>query len=132
MHVAIAQEGFINCQLFPAQRQDCKTIEALWLSWPWSKIKYVVADKGYDSGQVRDFIKANKATPVIPFKGIYALPDSPLTAKDFYNTELYAKRNIIERLFGRMKENKRIAMRFDKLDITFLSFIALAIIKLFC
>jgi transposase len=90
-----------------------------------------VADKGYDRGQLRDFIKANKATPVIPFKGIHILPDS-LMAKYFYNTEIYAKRNIIERLFGRMKENKRIAMRFDKLDITFLSFIALAIIKLFC
>jgi transposase len=121
MHVAIAQDGFINCQLFPAQRQDCKTIEELWLSWPWNKIKYVVADKGYDSGQLRDFIKINKATPVIPFKGIDALPES-LTAKVFYNTELYAKCHIIDRLLGRMKENKRIAMWFDKLDITFLSF----------
>lgn len=30
-----------------------------------------------------------------------------------------------------MKENKRVAMRFDKLDSTFLSFIALALAKLY-
>ena len=131
MHVAIAQHGFINCQLFPAQRQDCKTIEALWLSWPWNKIRYVVADKGYGSGHVRRFIKAHHATSVMPPRGIYLLPDSTLTTRDCYHTELYAKRNIIERFFGRIKENKRITMRFDKLDITFLSFIALAVIKLY-
>lgn len=39
--------------------------------------------------------------------------------------------HIIQRLFGRLKENKRTAMSFDKLDSTFLSFIALAVAKLF-
>jgi hypothetical protein len=34
-----------------------------------------------------------------------------------------------KRLFGRLKENKRIAMRFDKLDVVFSSFIALELIK---
>ena len=129
LHAAIGQNCLINCKLFPAQRQDCKTIEELWSSWPWVKIKYVVADKGYDSGSIRNFIKGNLATPVIPLKGVYLPQDSTLTPKDFYDTALYAKRNIIERFFGRIKENKRIATRFDKLDTTFLSFIALAIIK---
>ena len=131
MHLAITQDSFINCKLFPAQRQDCKTVEELWQDWPWDKIKHVVADKGYASGNVRNFIKSKGATPVIPLKGIYVLQDSTLTTKDFYDTKLYSKRHIIERFFGRMKENKRIAMRFDKLDNTFLSFIALAIIKLY-
>ena len=34
------------------------------------------------------------------------------------------------RFFARLKENKRIAMQFDKLNSTFSSFIAIAIIKL--
>jgi transposase len=131
MHIAIAQHGFINCQLFAAQRQDCKTVKDLWQSWPWHKIHYVVADRGYDSGDIRHFIKAHHAIPVIPPRGIYLLPDSTVTISDVYDTELYAKRHIIERFFGRIKENKRIAMRFDKLDMTFLSFIALAVIKLY-
>ena len=62
---------------------------------------------------------------IIPFKGVYLQGDSELTPEDFYDVKLYKKRNIIERFFGRLKENKRIAMRFDKMDHSFLSFIAL-------
>ena len=125
----------VNLKLFPAQRQDSKTVEELWTDWPWEKIEFVVADKGYDSCAVRNFIKLNNAVPVIPRKGIYVLPDSNLTPNDFYDIEIYNKRNIIERMFSKLKENKRIAMRYDKLDFTFMNFIIIAIIKalnLFC
>jgi transposase len=131
MHLAITPTAFINCQLFPAQRQDCKTVEQLWQNWPWEEIDFVVADKGYDNGNIRNFIKSKGTTPVIPYKGVYLPKDSPLTPEDFYDTKIYRKRHIIERLFGRLKENKRITMRFDKLDSTFLSFIALALAKLY-
>ena len=129
MHLAITSNGCINCQLFPAQRQDCTTVQDLWQSWSWEEIKFVVADKGYDNGIIRRFIKSKNATPVIPYRGVYLPNDSALTLEDFYDTKMYRKRHIIERLFGRIKENKRIAMRFDKLDSTFLSFIALALSK---
>lgn len=131
MHLAITNNAVINCQLFPAQRQDCKTIEELWIDWAWEQIDFVVADKGYDNSNIRNFIKAKKSTPVIPYKGVYLPQDSALTPEDFYDTTIYRKRHIIERFFGRLKENKRIAMRFDKLDSTFISFIALAIAKLY-
>ena len=135
MHLSITQNSVVNCQLFPAQRQECKTVEQLWQGWPWRKIGFVVADKGYDNESIRDFIKSKNAIPVIPYKGIYLPNDSSLTPEDFYDTKIYRKRHIIERLFGRLKENKRIAMRFDKLDCTFISFIAIALTKaynLFC
>ncbi|WP_041860522.1 transposase [Rickettsia amblyommatis] len=80
-------------------------------------------------------MKSKEAVPVIPLKGVYLPNESTLTPEDFYDTKLYRKRHIIERIFGRLKENKRIAMRFDKLDCTCLSFIALALTKayyLFC
>lgn len=131
MHVAISYNSVIGCKLFPAQRQDCKSFEALEQELPWDKIKYLVADKGYDTSNVRNIVKSNGATPVIPFKGVYLVEDSNLTPEDFYDVKLYKKRNIIERFFGRIKENKRIAMRFDKMDHAFLSFIALAIAKLY-
>ncbi|WP_341751036.1 transposase [Candidatus Tisiphia endosymbiont of Sialis lutaria] len=130
MHLAITSNACINCQLFPAQRQDCKTVEQLWQDWPWEEVDFVVADKGYDNGNIRDFIKSKNAIPVIPYKRVYLPNNSNLTPKDFYDTKIYRKRHIIERLFGRLKENKRIAMRFDKLDSTFLNFIALALAKL--
>jgi len=131
MHVAISNNSVIACKLFPAQRQDCKSFEELEQELPWNKIKYLVADKGYDTSNVRNIIKSYGVTPVIPFKGVYLPEGSELTPEDFYDVKLYKKRNIIERLFGRIKENKRIAMRFDKMDHAFLSFIALAIAKLF-
>lgn len=68
MHLSITPTSFINCQLFPAQRQDCKTVEQLWQDWPWEKIGFVIADKGYDSANIRNFIKAKNAVPVIPYK----------------------------------------------------------------
>ena len=117
--------------LFPAQRQDCRSFEDLSRSWPWDKISYVVADKGYAGSNVKRIIKGHNAQPVIPPKGIYALDGSSVTIEDCYDTKLYRTRHVIERLFGRLKENKRLAMRFDKLDCNFLSFIALALIKLY-
>lgn len=117
--------------LFPAQRQDCRSFEDLSRNWPWDKIGYVVADRGYTGANVKSIIMAHNAQPVIPPKGIYTLKESNLTIEDCYDTKLYRTRHIIERLFGRLKENKRLAMRFDKLDCNFLSFIALALIKLY-
>ncbi|MCC8416315.1 MAG: transposase [Rickettsia endosymbiont of Gnoriste bilineata] len=80
---------------------------------------------------ILEILLNQNAIPVIPYKGAYLPNDSNLTPKDFYDTKIYRKRHIIERLFGRLKENKRIAMRFDKLNSTFLSFVALALAKLF-
>ena len=131
MDVAIANHSVVACKLFPAQRQDCKSFEELEHELPWNKITHLVADKGYDTSNVRSIIKSYGATPVIPFKGVYLHRGSELTTEDFYDVKLYKKRNIIERFFGRLKENKRIAMRFDKMDHSFLSFIALAIAKLY-
>ena len=47
---------------------------------------------------------------------------------------VYRWRHRIENLFCRLEENRRFAMRFDKLDVTLMGSIALALIKLevFC
>jgi hypothetical protein len=33
--------------------------------------------------------------------------------------------------FGKLKENRRLAVRYDKMDATFLGFIAMAVLKAF-
>lgn len=132
--MAISYEGVLNFMLFPAQMQDFKTVEDLWQDWPWQSIDFVVADKGYDSNKIRNHIKEHGAMHVIPSKGRWVKIGQD-DNEELYDKNLYKKRNIIERFFGRLKENKRIAMRFDKLDFTFLSFIALAackLLNLFC
>ncbi len=133
--MSVSKDCVVNCMLFLAQRQDCKSFEEVCKTWPWGKIKQVVADKGYDTGPVRRLIRDHGAQPVIPPKRICALPGSDLKPSDCYDVKTYRERHFIERLFGRIKENKRIAMRFDKRDTMFLSFIALALLKaykLFC
>ena len=42
--------------------------------------------------------------------------------------QLYARRNEVERLFGRLKWYRRVGTRYDKLDVMFAGFIYLALI----
>ncbi|WP_394333077.1 transposase [Pontibacter chinhatensis] len=43
--------------------------------------------------------------------------------------ELYRRRNITERLFGRLKEMRRFARHFDKLADTYQAFVQLAFMR---
>jgi hypothetical protein len=45
--------------------------------------------------------------------------------------KLYALRRCIELFFGRIKENRRLAVHYEKTDLCFLGFIACAILKAF-
>ncbi|MFM7631502.1 MAG: hypothetical protein ACKO43_06840 [Alphaproteobacteria bacterium] len=46
-----------------------------------------------------------------------------------YDKKIYKLRKKIEIFFGKIKENKRMAMRFEKSDTAFISFLSLATIK---
>ena len=82
----------------------------------------VVEDRGYDSDPHRRELEANNNVPVIPGRKNRKIPI-------LYDKVIYKLRQSIERFFGAIKENKRLAVRYDKADNTFLAFIALAIIK---
>ena len=84
---------------------------------------YILADRGYDSDRFRQFLHSQNNTPVIPGR-------RNRKKKVSYDKTLYRLRGGIERTFGKIKENKRLSMRFDKSDATFLAFIALSLIKI--
>ena len=48
-----------------------------------------------------------------------------------YDRERYKKRSYIERVFGKIKENRRLAVRYEKSDINLLVFILIAFLKIF-
>jgi transposase len=50
--------------------------------------------------------------------------------KRLYDKAVYARRRGMENLFAKLKENRRLALRVDKLEATFGGFIALALIKM--
>ncbi len=45
-----------------------------------------------------------------------------------FDRQLYARRNEVERLFGRLKRYRRVGTRYEKLDVMFAGFIYLALI----
>jgi len=67
----------------------------------------VLADKGYDSGDLLKYVASLDAEAVIPSKKNRKV-QRPL------NRELYKDRNKVERFFNRVKHYRRIATRYEK------------------
>ena len=84
---------------------------------------YVVEDMGYDSNAHRQTLESAGNIPVIPGR-------KNRKVKIEYDKEIYKHRSKVECFFGKLKENRRLAMRYEKLDLNFLSFIACAAIKI--
>jgi transposase len=82
---------------------------------------YVALDMGYDSDTFRAFLRSQNNIPVIPGR-------KNRKVKIVYDKAIYKLRRRIEQFFGKLKENKRLAVRYDKSDTVFLTFIALATI----
>tara|TARA_B100000315_G_scaffold224543_1_gene230159 strand:+ start:409 stop:777 length:369 start_codon:yes stop_codon:yes gene_type:complete len=80
---------------------------------------HVIADKGYDTEGVLSLIRSQGAVPVIP-------PTSRRRVQRHYDRELYKERNLIERAFNRLKQWRRIATRYDRRSLHFLSGLYLA------
>ena len=74
----------------------------------------VIADKGYESNRVLGFIRGQGAEAVIPPKSNRKNPWE-------YDLALYQERNQIERAFNKLKQWRRIATRYDRRNIYFLS-----------
>jgi transposase len=80
----------------------------------------VIADKGYDADRrVREVLARAGKTAVIPPRRNRKSPAS-------YDKELYKKRHHIENFFGRLKDYRAIATRFDKSAPNFLAGVYLA------
>ncbi len=81
--------------------------------------KHLVADKGYDSQALREWLRERGTEPVIP-------PRKNRTIQYDYDRAIYKQRNIVERMFCRLKDWCRIATRFDRNIKTFLGAICIA------
>lgn len=79
----------------------------------------LIADKGYDADYTVQAAKDIEAEAVIPSRA------RRKTARE-YDKELYKERNLIERMFNKLKHFRRVATRYDKLDISYLGFMFLA------
>jgi len=81
----------------------------------------LIADRGYDSDGFREALGEEKIRPVIPGRKNRLNPIE-------YDEYTYKERNAVERFFGRLKEYRRIATRYDKTAIMFKAGIVIACI----
>ena len=78
----------------------------------------VVGDKGYGSHEFRSKIWDSGARPAIPTKS----NEAPIACPAW----VYNNRNIVERLWGRLKEWRAVATRYEKTAISFMGVLCLA------
>lgn len=71
---------------------------------------YVIADKGYDSDLFIVAIESGEAIAVIP-------PRRNRTTARAYDEHLYRERNLVERVFQKLKHYRRIATRYERLAL---------------
>ena len=83
------------------------------------KARYMLADRGYDANWFREGLMERGIEPCIPSV-------SRRKEELYYNKEGYRERNKIERMFSKIKDWRRIAMRYDRCAHTFFSAISFA------
>ncbi|WP_263058664.1 IS5 family transposase [Pectobacterium colocasium] len=93
-----------------------------------SRPKAVLADKGYSGKSLRIYLKVKGIKSVIPFK---RNEKASQDRRRKLNSRLYKKRNVVERCFAGLKENRRIATRSEKTARNYLSMLKLGAIRLF-
>ena len=84
------------------------------MALPLPKPKALLADKGYDGDRFRENLLMRGILPIIPPRSNRKAPVHP-------DYRRYKDRNRIERMWGRIKDFRRIATRYDKLARNYLS-----------
>ena len=79
----------------------------------------VLADRGYDSEQLIDYIYERGGESTIPSR-------KSNKVQRHCDWWLYKERHLVEKLFLKLKSYRRIATRYDKLACTYLGFLCLA------
>ena len=82
-------------------------------------VDWLLGDRGCDADWLRDALKDNGIRPCIPGR-----KQRKKTVK--YDKHRYKRRNRIEIMFGRLKDWRRVATRYDRCPKVLLSAIALA------
>lgn len=84
----------------------------------------LLADKVYDAEQLRHYCDRYRMQPVIPLRTMLRKPRPGLPR--LFDRLKYRQRNIIERMFGWLEENRRIGTCYDKLARSFSAMVTLA------
>jgi transposase len=82
---------------------------------PVAAPKALLADKGYDGDRFWESLLIRGILPIIPPRSNRKVPEHP-------DYRRYRDRNRVERMFGKLKQQRRIATRYYKSVLAFESF----------
>ncbi len=101
----------------PGQAHELPQAVALLDSLPGIPM-WVVGDRGYTSHAFREHVWSMGARPAIPAKS----NEAPVACPDW----IYNNRNVVERLWARLKEWRAVATRYEKTASSFMGILCLA------
>ena len=104
------------------QISDYTSAAALLDSLPAAQ--WTLGDRGYDADWFRDALEEKGIKPCIPGRKSRGKPVK-------YDKRKYKRRNRIEIMFGRLKDWRRVATRYDRCPTVFFSTICLAATVMF-
>jgi len=98
---------------------DCSAFEPLYEELdPDNVLEAAALDKGYDADAIRDRLLKDGIKPVIPPRSHRKIPLA-------YDRDIYKERNRVERFFNKLKQFRRIATRYEKLQDSFFALLHL-------
>ena len=109
MVLADALGNLARFVLLPGQRHDSIGVEPLITGLDFDAL---IADKAFDNNALRANLNERGALAVIPAK-------ADRKTHIPHDTEMYKWRHLVENLFQKIKEFRRIATRYDKTDTSY-------------
>lgn len=121
IHALVDSNGLpIRLALTPGETHDNRLCSALLSALlPQTML---LADRGYDADWIGELARQQGAWANIP-------PKRNRNDPTCFSPYLYRARNLIERLFNKIKQYRRVATRYDKLAANYLAFIKIASIR---
>ena len=104
----------------PGQAHDLREVPALIQDLTGGSL---LADRAFGADWLRQDLADKNITPVIPPRSNRRFPAE-------FDKHTYKWRHLVENFFGKLKENRGIAMRSCKTDQSFRSFISIAAVIL--
>nr|WP_194300309.1 IS5 family transposase [Acetobacter farinalis] len=108
----------VRLHLTAGQVSDVKGADVLLADLP-GETEEVIGDRGYDRNQIRLSLAERNITACIP-------PKKNRKSKLPYNWHLYKKRHLIENMFAKLKDWRRVATRYDRGTHTVMSALHIA------
>ncbi|MDP7426460.1 MAG: IS5 family transposase, partial [Rhodospirillales bacterium] len=118
LHAVVDENGLpLVLMLTEGQMNDHKGARLMFDALPPAPV--LIGDKGYDSDEFRAALIARGTTPCIP-------PRKTRNTQHAYCQILYRQRHKVECMFGKLKDWRRVATRYDRCAHTFFSAICIA------